>query len=94
MDESLVVTGAVFCAVGLVTGAIAMKAQRDHRRWCEGKPRVEGVVTRLVRRPRPGRGHSSSSGLPSLSEPSGTPVVRFRAANKIDYEIDAPEAPM
>ena len=84
MDESLVWTGAVVAAAGAAFGWIAIKAQREHREWCRERTKVEGVVSRLVR--RPSRGSRTSGGVE-------TPVVRFRATNNVEYEVDAPEAP-
>src|SRR5688572_2636419 len=91
-DASLIGAGVAICAAGAIFGGIALKVQRDHRRWCEGKARVKGVVSRLAE--RRGQGLSEdASGMPTDAAGVVTRVVRFRAANKIEYEIDAPEAP-
>ena len=93
MDESLVWTGAVVAAAGAVFGWVALKVQREHRQWCEDKPRAEGVVSRLARRRRQGLSEDAS-GTPTGNVDVLVPIVRFRAANSIEYEIEAQEAPM
>jgi hypothetical protein len=93
MDASLAGAGAVVLAAGGLTGWIALKAQREHRRWCEGKARVEGVVSRLAARRRQGLGEDAS-GMSTGNVDTTVPIVRFRAGNGVEYEIEAPEAPM
>jgi len=91
-DSSLVVVGAVVCAAAAVFGWVAVKVQREHRQWCAGKARVDGVISRLAER----RGQGLSEGASGMSTDPvylSVAVVRFRAANGLEYEIDAPEAP-
>ena len=92
-DTSLIAVGATACGLATVFAWIALKVQREHRRFCARGMRADGVVSRLGQR----RGQSLSED--AMGNSTGTryitvPVVRFRAANGSDYEIDAPEAPM
>ena len=92
-DTSLIAVGATACALSEVFGWIALKVQREHRRFCARATRADGVVSRLGQRRDQGLSEDA------VGNPTGTryitvPVVRFRAANGTDYEIDAPEAPM
>ena len=93
MDDSLFWTGAVLAAAGAVTGAIALKAQRDHRKWCEARTRTEGVVSRIAARRVHGLSEDAA-GMPTGNVDASIPIVRFRASNNVEYEIEAPEAPM
>ena len=81
-DTSLLGTGIFLAAFGVVTGAIALKVQRDHRLWCAGKTRVTGVVSRLAQR----RTNARSGPSQRL-----VPMVRFRATNGVEYEVEADE---
>ena len=54
MDHSLFWTGVALAAGGAATGWIALKVQREHREWCEGKAKAQAVVSRLARRRRQG----------------------------------------
>ena len=92
MDDSLFWTGVVVAAAGAVFGGIAIKVQREHRQWCEGKTRVQGVVSRLARRHRQGL-PEDASGNSTGNTDLLIPMVRFRATNNIEYEVEAPEAP-
>lgn len=76
--------------MALVFGAIAMKSQRDHRRWCERATRCEGVVARVREAQWIEERPETSAG----AEHQAAVIVRFRASNGVEYEIDAPEAPM
>ena len=92
-DTSLVAAGATLSALAAVFGGIALKVQREHRRFCAQGIRADGVVSRLAQ--RRGQGLSENA----MGHSTGTryitiPVARFRATNGIEYEIDAPEAPM
>lgn len=91
-DTSLIGAGAVACAIGVVSGLVAVKTQRDHRRWCAARPKVSGVVSRLAQRRSTGLSEDAS-GMSTGTHYTTVPVVRYRAANRIEYEIDAPEAP-
>ena len=91
-DGSLAGAGAVVCAVGVVTAWIAVKTQREHRRWCVGKARAIGVVSRISARRTGGLSEDAGGGSADPAQ-IATPVVRFRAANGVEYEIDAVEAP-
>lgn len=91
-DTSLVAVGATVCALSAVFAWIAMKTHREHRTWCARGVKADGVVSRLAE--RRGMGLSEdSAGMPSGENAVRVPVVRFRAANGIEYEIDAPDAP-
>lgn len=91
-DTSLVAVGATACALSVVFGWIAIKVHREHRAWCDRGMKADGVVSRLAE--RRGAGLSEDAvGTPSAPSVFLMPVVRFRAANGIDYEIDAPDAP-
>ncbi|MEO7973806.1 MAG: DUF3592 domain-containing protein [Thermoanaerobaculia bacterium] len=92
-DTSLLATGAVTFAAGAVFGWVALRTQRAHRRWCAERTRAEGVVSRFAERHRAGL----SEGADGTSNDPGAlhvAVVRFRASNGIEYEIDSPEGPM
>ena len=78
---------------GVVTGLIALKAQRDHRMWCEARTRVDGTVSRIAKRRRYGLSEDAG-GIDTGNVDRLVPIVRFRAANNVEYEIEAPEAPM
>jgi hypothetical protein len=91
-DTSLIALGAGAGALAVVFGGIAIKAYREHRQWCARGTRAEGVVSRLVER----RGHGLSedaAGMPTDAAATTVPVVRFRTADGLEYEIDAPDAP-
>lgn len=90
-DTSLVAIGATACVAGGIFGWIAMKTQRAHRAWCARATKVDGVVSRMAE--RRGQGLSEdAAGMPTGPNVFTVPVVRFRAANGIEYEIDGPEA--
>lgn len=93
MDTSLVGVGVAATALGAIFGGIALKVQRAHQAWCARGVRAEGVVSRLAE--RRGQGLSEDgAGMATGTHMHTVPVVRFRAASGIEYEIDAPEAPM
>jgi hypothetical protein len=91
-DPSLIAVGATSCGLSLIFGAVSWKAHREHRAWCARGIRAEGVVSRLAERRRTGLSEDAS-GMPADPAAALVPVVRFRAANGIEYEIDAPDAP-
>jgi hypothetical protein len=91
-DLSLVGVGATACALSTVFGWIAIKRQLEHRAWCARGVKADGVVSRLAERRGTGLSEDAA-GMPTDPNVSLVPVVRFRAANGIEYEIDAPEAP-
>jgi len=91
-DGSLVAVGATTSALSVVFGWIAMKRHREHRAWCARGTKADGIVSRLAE--RRGSGLSEDAGgMPSDPNVHVVPVVRFRAADGIEYEIDAPDAP-
>jgi hypothetical protein len=92
-DGSLVAVGGVACAAAAAFGWGALRAQRAHARWCASRTRADGVVSRVVRRRRNGGLAEDAAGLPTDPASTRTPVVRFRARDGVEYEIDAPEAP-
>lgn len=91
-DSSLLATGTVVLAAGAVFGWVALRTQREHRRWCSERTRAEGVVSRFAERNRPGLSEGADG---TSNDPAAllVAVVRFRASNGIEYEIDAPEGP-
>ena len=93
MDDSLFWTGVGLAGAGVVTGLIALKVQRDHRKWCEARTRVDGMVSRIAKRRRYGLSEDAG-GIDTGNVDRLVPIVRFRAANNVEYEIEAPEAPM
>lgn len=92
-DTSLVAVGATAVALSTVFGWIAIKRQLEHRAWCARGSKAEGVVSRLAERRRQGLSEDAS-GTPTGRAVSMVSIVRFRAANGVEYEIDAPEAPL
>ena len=92
-DTSLLGAGVFLLVAGIATGAIAIRAQSDHRRWCEGKARADGVVSRVAARRSQGLSEDAA-GMPTGTAEAVVAVVRFRAANRIEYEIDAEEVPL
>jgi hypothetical protein len=91
-DASLVGVGATLCALSAVFGGVTLKTQREHREWCARGVKADGVVSRLGERRSAGLSENADG---TSSDPAFTlvPVVRFRADNGFEYEIDAPEAP-
>jgi hypothetical protein len=92
-DPSLVTVGAVACLAGAGFAGSALRTQRAHRRWCATRTKTDGVVSRLVDRRRAGGLIEDVAGIPADPATETVPVVRFRALDDIEYEIDAPEAP-
>ncbi len=92
-DTSLLATGAVTLAAGAVFGWVAIRTQREHRQWCSERTRAEGVVSRFTERHRPGLSEGAD-GRSNDPESLSVAVVRFRATNGVEYEIDSPEGPM
>jgi hypothetical protein len=64
------------------------KAHREHVAWCAAATKVEGAVSRLGTRDHLSRNKPTDDDNISI-----VPVVRFRAANNVDYEIDCRDAP-
>jgi hypothetical protein len=91
-DPTLLALGALVCLLGAVFGGIALKVQREHRRWCARAMQTDGVVSRLAERRSQGLSEDAS-GVPTGPAVTRVAVVRFRV-DGIDYEIDAPEAPL
>ncbi len=92
-DSALVAVGAVAFAAATVFGWSALRAQRAHARWCESHTKAEGVVSRLVQRRVNGGLSEDAMGNSTSPTKATIPVVRFRALNGVEYEIDAPEVP-
>ena len=92
VDISLAAVGATTCAFATVFGWIAIKRQREHRDWCAKGIRASGVVSRLGERRGAGLSEDAA-GMSTDATFHTVPVVLFRAANGIEYEIDAPDAP-
>lgn len=93
MDHSLFWTGVALGAAGAATGWIALKVQREHREWCEGKTKVDAVVSRIAERRRQTLSEDAA-GNSTGNVDALVPIARFRASNEVEYEIEAPEAPM
>lgn len=81
--------GAIVCGIAVVMLFVHERDYRAHRRWCATAAKAEGVVSRIGQR-----------GWYSRNEPTGdednvssVPVVRFKAANGVEYEFDAGDAP-
>lgn len=87
-DVSLVATGGVACTIAAAVWYVAIREQRRHREWCAKGVKAQGVVSRLST-----RGHLSRNEPTDSDNISEVPIVRFRAANGVEYEIDAPDAP-
>lgn len=91
-ETSLVVIGVVACASAAVVWRREMNEQRAHGAWCaSATTKAEGVVSRIAQ-----RGHLSrnepTSGDEGMALPD-VPIVRFKAADGVEYEVDAPDAP-
>ncbi|GMU63738.1 MAG: hypothetical protein AMXMBFR36_00120 [Acidobacteriota bacterium] len=54
---------------------------------------MDGVVSRLVQRRSSGGLSEDAAGMPTDPASTTIPVLRFRALDDLEYEIDAPEAP-
>ncbi|HYI09696.1 MAG TPA: DUF3592 domain-containing protein [Thermoanaerobaculia bacterium] len=87
-DTSLVAAGAAACAVAAFFWRADSKAHRSHEVWCAGAAKAEGFVSRIGR-----RGHLSRNAPTSSDSFYTVPIVRFRAADGVEYEIDAADAP-
>lgn len=82
------VLGAVLMGIAAATVVHARRDQRRHEAWCASAAHAQGVVSRV------GRRHWLSRNEPTSSDRVQTvAVVRFRAANKVEYEFDSPDAP-
>ncbi len=84
-DPSLVIVGAVACGIAGVLWLLESKVHRAHARWCAARTKAEGVISRIAR-----RGHLSRNEPTTSDEFFLVPIVRFRAVNGVEYEIDAP----
>lgn len=87
-DTTLLVAGGIALLLAVASWLIELKAAREHSAWLTGKARAEGTVVRISL-----KDHLSRN-APASDEPGRAwPVIRFRAANKVEYEFDAPDAP-
>lgn len=85
-DYWLLAVGLVLCVAGISENVFAGRKRRADRRWLDSAVKTEGVVSRTVER-KDYSGPSDSYGNISVAE---VPIVRFRASNGHEYEIDAP----
>lgn len=86
---SLIVAGAAVCAAAAGSWIADTRQQRAHEGWCATATKAEGIVSRLA---DPG-GAMSRNPVTDDDRAPGLPIVRFTAANGVEYEIDAPDAP-
>lgn len=85
---ALSIIGAVLVLLAIVMLIHAERVHRAHVRWCATASRAEGVVSRV------GRRHWHSRNEPTSDDRLTTvAVVRFRAANGVEYEFDGRDAP-
>ena len=88
MDVSILIVAGIVFAIGAGTWLYSIKVHRAHVAWLEGKTRAIGTVTRLSR-----RYIRAADGPGDEESVSKVPIVKFRAANGGEYEVDAPDAP-
>lgn len=80
--------GALLVAIAAGTAFHARRDQRRHDAWCASAAKAQGVVSRV------GRRHWLSRNEPGTGDRvDRVAVVRFRAANGVEYEVDSPDAP-
>ena len=84
----MIYLGAFLCLLAMAMLIVEERTFRARRRRCETAAKAEGVVTRIGR-----RGHLSRNEPTSSDRYRTVPVIRFRAANGVEYEFDAPRAP-
>ena len=87
-DPSLIAVGAASCGLATIWWWSERKAHRAHVTWTVNAVKADGVVSRLARRRHLSRNEPTTSDNLSM-----VPIVRFRAADGVEYEIDAPDAP-
>ncbi|HEY5611771.1 MAG TPA: DUF3592 domain-containing protein [Thermoanaerobaculia bacterium] len=88
-DLSLIAVGATACGIASALGWVEERAHRKHQQWCANAPaKAEGVVSRIGT-----RGYHSRNKPTESDTVHAMPIVRFRAANGVEYEVDAPSAP-
>jgi hypothetical protein len=87
-DTTLLVAGGIALVLAIASWLIDLKAAREHAAWLTGKTRTEGTVVRVGL-----RDHLSRNEPVSDEKGRVSPVIRFRAANSVEYEFDAPDAP-
>jgi hypothetical protein len=82
------VVGGLLLMIGVVSVLHARREQRRHEAWCTSAAKAQGVVSRI------GRRYWLSRNQPSTGDRvDRVPVVKFRAANGVEYEFDAHDAP-
>jgi len=88
-DLSLLSIGTALCLASAFFAWTETKKQREHALWCAGKTLADGVVSRVAT-----RGHLSRNAPTSEDDyrTSRMPIVRFRANDGVEYEIDARDA--
>ena len=87
-DTSLIAIGAASCAFAAFLWHKETKTHREHAAWCDAHTKADGVVSRIAT-----RNHLSRNPLTSDEEKVyAVPVVRFRAANGVEYEVDASDS--
>lgn len=88
-DMILVSAGVAACATSFAFWRMERKNIRAHEAWCAAAAKTDGVVSRTAR-----RGAELSRNEPTDDDAIAlVPIVRFTAANGVEYEFDAPGAP-
>ena len=83
----LVVAAAAFAAAAL-TWRSQRRQRFEHEEFCAAAARTTGVISRIGR-----RGYHSRNPPTSSDKVHTVAVVRFKAHDGVEYEIDAPGAP-
>jgi hypothetical protein len=86
-DTSLVAIGAAACAFAAFLWRKETKTHHEHVAWCDAHTKADGVVSRISL-----RGHHSRNPPGFDDHGWSVPVVRFRAANGVEYEVDASDS--
>lgn len=83
-DVPLFVIGVALLFLAAFFWFTEAKKKREHQKWCASRVTTEGVVSRIAL-----RGHYSKNAPTSDEKKWSVPIVRFRASDGVEYEIDA-----
>lgn len=86
-DYSLLAVALLLCIAGIWERFADKRKRREHQQWIDAAVKTEGVVSRLSER----KDYSGPSDSYDNIAVQSVPIVRFRAANGHEYEIDGPD---
>lgn len=85
-DYSLLAFGLLLCITGIWESIATKRKQQEHLRWVARAAKAEGVVSRISQR----KDYSGPSDSYDNISVDPVPIVRFRAADGLEYEFDGP----